>query len=104
MRRTRAERIVMRLNELGVRVEFASVLEQAAGGAIGRPHVARAMVAEGWAADLRDAFERYLGNGKPAYVAKDRLAVADAIALIHGAGGLAVLAHPAAGGTRERIE
>lgn len=104
MRRSRAERIVRRLNELGVRIEFASVLEQAAGGAIGRPHVARAMIAEGWAVDFRDAFERYLGNGKAAYVAKDRLAAADAISLIRRAGGLAVLAHPASGGTRERIE
>lgn len=104
MRRGRAERIVARLNELGVRIELASVLEQAAGGAIGRPHVARAMIAEGWAVDFRDAFERYLGNGKPAYVSKDRLAVADAIGLIHRAGGIAVLAHPSHGGTRERIE
>jgi predicted metal-dependent phosphoesterase TrpH len=104
MRRTRAERIVGRLNELGVRVEFAAVLEQAAGGAIGRPHVARAMIAEGWAVDFRDAFDRYLGNGRPAYVGKERLAVVDAIALIHRAGGLAVLAHPSQGGTRERIE
>lgn len=104
MRRTRAERIVAKLNELGVRIELASVLEQANGGAIGRPHVARAMIAEGWAVDFRDAFERYLGNGKPAYVMKDRLAVRDAIDLIHATGGLAVLAHPAQGGTRERIE
>ncbi|HVX38015.1 MAG TPA: PHP domain-containing protein [Gemmatimonadaceae bacterium] len=104
MRRSRAERIVKRLNELGVRIEFASVLEQAAGGAIGRPHVARAMIAEGWAVDFRDAFERYLGNGKAAYVAKDRLAAADAIALIRRAGGLSVLAHPASSGTRDRIE
>ena len=104
MRRTRAERIVLRLNELGVRVELAAVLEQAAGGAIGRPHVARAMIAEGWAVDFRDAFDRYLGNGRPAYVPKERLAIVDAISLIHRAGGLAVLAHPAQGGTRERIE
>lgn len=104
MRRTRAERIVQRLNELGVRIEFAAVLEQAAGGAIGRPHVARALIAEGWAVDFRDAFERYLGNGKPAYVAKERLAVIDAISLIQRAGGLAILAHPGSGGTRDRIE
>ncbi|MDB4876324.1 MAG: hypothetical protein JWM41_2770 [Gemmatimonadetes bacterium] len=103
MRRSRAERIVIRLNDLGVRIEFASVLEQSAGGAIGRPHVARAMIAEGWAVDFRDAFDRYLGNGRPAYVAKDRLAVVDAIGLIHRAGGLAVLAHPSYSGTRERI-
>lgn len=104
MRHNRAVRIVERLNELGVRIEFAAVLEQAAGGAIGRPHVARAMIAEGWATDFRDAFDRYLGNGRPAYVTKDRLPVAEAIALVHRAGGLAILAHPASGGTRERVE
>jgi predicted metal-dependent phosphoesterase TrpH len=104
MRRGRAERIVVRLNELGVRIEMAAVLEQAAGGAIGRPHVARAMIAEGWAVDFRDAFDRYLGSGRPAYIAKERLTAADAIAAIHNAGGLAVLAHPAQSGTRDRIE
>lgn len=103
MRRTRAERMVQRLNELGVRIEFVAVLEQAAGGAIGRPHVARAMIAEGWAVDFRDAFDRYLGNGRPAYVTKERLAVSEATALIHRAGGLAILAHPSHSGTRERI-
>jgi 3',5'-nucleoside bisphosphate phosphatase len=103
MRRTRAERMVKRLNELGVRIELASVLEQAAGGAVGRPHVARAMIAEGWAVDFRDAFDRYLGNGRPAYVTKERLAVSEATALIHRAGGLAILAHPSHSGTLERI-
>ena len=104
MRRTRAERIVQRLNELGVRIALPAVLEQAAGGAIGRPHIARAMIAEGWAVDFRDAFDRYLGNGKAAFVPKDRLPVSEAIQLIHRAGGLAVLAHPGSAGTRERVE
>jgi 3',5'-nucleoside bisphosphate phosphatase len=103
MRRSRAERIVARLNELGVRVELSAVLEQAGGGAIGRPHVARAMIAEGWAVDFRDAFERYLGNGKAAYVGKDRLAVTDAVELIHRADGLAILAHPSHQGNKDRI-
>lgn len=103
MRRSRAERMVQRLNDLGVRIDFASVLEQAAGGAIGRPHVARAMIAEGWAVDFRDAFDRYLGNGRPAYVTKERLPVTDAVALIHRSGGLAILAHPSHSGTRDRI-
>lgn len=103
MRRARAERMVTRLNELGVRIDFDAVLEQAAGGAIGRPHVARALIAEGWATDFRDAFDRYLGNGRPAYVPKEKLPVPEAIDLIHRAGGLAVLAHPAQAGTRERV-
>jgi 3',5'-nucleoside bisphosphate phosphatase len=104
MRRDRAERMVARLNDLGVRITFEAVLERAAGAAIGRPHVARALVQEGWATDLRDAFDRYLGNGRPAFVAKDRLTMADAIAMIHRAGGLAVMAHPGRAGTQARLE
>ena len=104
MRRERAERMVARLNELGVRITFDAVLDQAAGAAIGRPHVARAMVQEGWAKDLRDAFDRYLGNGRPAFVAKDHLSMADAIAMIHRAGGLAIMAHPGHAGTMARLE
>jgi 3',5'-nucleoside bisphosphate phosphatase len=104
MRDRRARRIVERLNELGVTVDYADVLAQAGPGVVGRPHVARAMIAEGWAVDARDAFDRYLGAGRPAYVGKEQLSMADAIAMIHAAGGLAVLAHPGSGGTRERIE
>jgi predicted metal-dependent phosphoesterase TrpH len=104
MRLTRAERIVRRLNELGVRVSLEDVLAQSAGGAVGRPHIARALVNDGWATDVRDAFDRYLGNGRAAFVPKDRLSIGDAIASIHDAGGLAILAHPAQSGTRKRIE
>jgi predicted metal-dependent phosphoesterase TrpH len=103
MRMNRATRIVERLNALGIAVTLDAVLREAAGGAVGRPHIARALVAGGWAVDLREAFERYLGNGKVAFVAKDKLSLADAIALIHRAGGLAVLAHPGGLGTRERV-
>ena len=102
MRHRRAARIVERLNELGVQVTLPDVLAEAGDGALGRPHVARAMVASGWATDVRDAFDRYLGAGKPAFVGKDQLSMSDAIAMIHDAGGLAVLAHPGWAGTRER--
>lgn len=104
MRHSRGEAIVRRLNELGVRISFEDVLAEAAGGALGRPHIARALVNQGWATDLRDAFDRYLGNGRPAYVPKDRLLITQAIEMIHDAGGLAVLAHPGQSGTRKRIE
>lgn len=103
MRLTRAGRIVDRLNGLGIPVTIDAVLHHAAGGAVGRPHVARAMIAGGWATDFREAFEKYLGNGRPAYVAKDRLSIADAIGLVHRAGGLAVLAHPGGACPRERV-
>jgi predicted metal-dependent phosphoesterase TrpH len=104
MRRTRAERMVQRLNALGVRVTMEDVLREAAGGAIGRPHVARALVAKGWAPDMRTAFDRYLAAGRPAFVPKDRLSLADAIAMVHSAGGLAVLAHPGTSATAERLK
>lgn len=103
MRERRGQQIVEKLSAIGVLVTFDDVLAQAGGGAVGRPHVARALVADGWATDVRDAFDRYLGAGKPAYVAKDQLGMADAIAIIHSAGGLAVLAHPGGAGTRERL-
>ena len=103
MRQRRGRQIVERLVELGVKITFDDVLSQAGVGAVGRPHVARALVADGWAIDVRDAFDRYLGAGRPAYVAKEQLRMPDAIAMIHKAGGLAVLAHPGAAGTRERL-
>jgi 3',5'-nucleoside bisphosphate phosphatase len=104
MRGRRAARIVELLQTQGVQVTLDDVLMQAGAGAIGRPHVARALVADGWATDVRDAFDRYLGAGRPAFVAKEQLEMREAIAMVHAAGGLAVLAHPGPGGTRERIE
>ena len=103
-RRTRAETIVAKLNAHGVPVTFDAVLAQAAGGALGRPHVARALVAGGHVRDMREAFDRWLGAAKPAYVDKERLDIADGIRLIHEAGGIAVYAHPGAEGRRETIE
>lgn len=103
MRRIRAERMVERLNALGVKVTMEQVLAYAAGGAIGRPHVARAVVAVGAAADLREAFDRYLGNGRPACVGKDRLSMPDAIRIVHDAGGVAILAHPGDAANRARL-
>lgn len=104
MRRDRAVRTVEKLNALGVPVTMAQVLEQADGGAIGRPHVARALVNGGWARDFREAFDRYLGNGRPACVPKAQLPMREAIEMIHEAGGLAVLAHPGDSGRRPRLE
>jgi len=104
MRGRRAARIVELLQAQGVQVTLDDVLMQAGTGAIGRPHVARALVADGWAVDVRDAFDRYLAAGRPAYVAKDQLGMREAIAMVHAAGGLAVLAHPGSTATRERLE
>jgi 3',5'-nucleoside bisphosphate phosphatase len=104
MRHRRAEQIVSRLNALGVPVTLDAVLAEAAGGAVGRPHVARALIAGKWARDHREAFDRYLGFGRPAYVGKERLTSADAIRIVHEAGGVCVFAHPGQDGSRERVE
>ncbi len=103
-RRVRAEAMVAKLNAAAIPVSFDAVLAEAAGGAIGRPHVARALVAGGWVRDMREAFDRWLAAGKPAYVDKERLDIADGIAMIHQAGGIAVYAHPGSDGRRESIE
>jgi hypothetical protein len=103
-RRRRAETIVGVLNAAGIPVTVDAVFAEAAGGAIGRPHVARALIAGGWVRDQREAFERYLGAGRPANVPKQRLSVRDAIGMIHAAGGVAVVAHPGRDGTRSRLE
>lgn len=100
---SRAEEMVRKLNDLGVAVSMEAVLAEAAGGAVGRPHVARALVKAGHATALQQVFDRWLGAGKPAYVEKDRLTVADGIDLVHRAGGIAVFAHPGPDGTRARV-
>ena len=102
-RRSRAVQMVAKLNELGVAVTMEAVLAEAAGGAVGRPHVARAVIKAGHATALQQVFDRWLGAGKPAYVDKARLSVSDGVALVHRAGGVAVYAHPGAEATRERI-
>jgi 3',5'-nucleoside bisphosphate phosphatase len=91
----RARRMVERLRQLGAPVELDRVKELAGGGAIGRPHVARAMVEAGVVDDIDAAFGGdWIGTGGRAYVAKDAVTPVEAVELIHGAGGVAVLAHP----------
>jgi len=104
LRHARAASIVEKLNSLGIGLTLDEVLEQSNGGAVGRPHVARALIARGVVHDFRDAFMRYLGNAGAAFVPKARLSVEDAIAIAHEAGGLAIWAHPGEGGRRERLE
>jgi 3',5'-nucleoside bisphosphate phosphatase len=90
----RARAIVARLAELGIEIPFDAVLARAAGGAVGRPHVARAMIDAGFVQDFREAFDRYLGAARPAFVPKKPLSPRAATSMIHDAGGLAVWAHP----------
>lgn len=102
-RADRAARMVGRLTALGVPVTYERVATLAAGGAIGRPHVARALVEAGYVRDTAEAFERFIGRGGPAYAERLKLTPVQAIELIHAAGGLAVLAHPGWGTGDETI-
>ena len=66
----------------------------ASGAPLGRPHLARALVETGLCATVREAFERFLGDGKLAHVPRQEVTPAEAIELLHRAGGTATLAHP----------
>jgi 3',5'-nucleoside bisphosphate phosphatase len=93
----RARAMVERLVELGVPISWAQVCEIAAGGAVGRPHVARALVAAGVVSDVSAAFvPDWIGNGGRAYVEKYSLQPQRAVGLVKAAGGVTVFAHPAA--------
>ena len=95
-RHARGVAIVERLNDLGIQVTIEDVLAQAEGGLVGRPHVAAALVACGAVASKEEAFDRYIGDRKPAVVAKPNASVKDVICMVHRVGGVAVLAHPGA--------
>jgi hypothetical protein len=100
----RARAMVERLQRLGVDLSFDNVLHESRGGAVGRPHVARAIVREGGAIDLGDAFDRYLGRGRPAFVEKTLPAFNTIVELVHSVGGLVSIAHLKERGTRTFIE
>jgi predicted metal-dependent phosphoesterase TrpH len=99
-RRIRVDRvktIAGRLAELGMPVDLSEALAaagQQSGRAIGRPQVARAMVAAGHVADTREAFDKWLGRDLPAFVPRSGPSPETVIETIHCAGGLASLAHP----------
>jgi predicted metal-dependent phosphoesterase TrpH len=99
----RARKMVNKLSELGARIDFARVMGIAGSGSVGRPHVARALVQEGYVGSADEAFTRYLGNGCPAYVPKDFLSPAESFDLIHSVGGLAFFAHPGIEGKDDLI-
>lgn len=103
-RELRARSIVERLNALGIGVDYDAVMSEAAGGSVGRPHVARALIRVGAVRDSREAFDRYLAAGRPGFVDKERLEIRDAIEITHAAGALAIWAHPGGDGRRERVE
>ncbi len=93
-RRRRMHAIVERLAELGVRIRVPDIEKFGDGKTIGRPHVARAILETGAVGSVKEAFDRFLGEGRPAYVQRFRLEVDDAVRLVRSAGGPVTVAHP----------
>jgi len=92
-RSRRAEGMVKKLNAAGVAITLADVAEVAGGGALGRPHVARALFAKGHVTSVQMAFDRWLGRGRQAYVEKKLPAFREVAELVHAAGGVVSAAH-----------
>ena len=92
-RSQRMRQMVMKLNDLGIPIHLERVTGMAR-ESVGRSHLARVLVEDGVVRDVREAFQRYLAPGKPAYVEREKLTVSQAVALIDSAGGIPVIAHP----------
>ena len=90
----RGQRMVEKLGELGIKIDWSRVQEIAGDGAIGRPHIAQALQEKGYIASFEEAFDKYIGHGGPAYVEREKMTPEEAVALIVRSKGLPVLAHP----------
>ena len=90
----RARKMLSKLHELGMNIEWDRVQELAMGGAMCRPHIARALLEKGYVQSEKEAFDKYIGHNRPAYVERRKLLPIEAVRLITDAKGLPVLAHP----------
>jgi len=99
----RAQKIVSNLNKQGIDLRFETVLDIAGEGAIGRPHIAAAMLKEELVYSFREAFDKFIGYDSPAYVEKLKMSPKEVFDLIKAADGIPVLAHPGVTCVDERI-
>ncbi len=90
----RARKMIGKLRGVGLRIDYERVEELAAGGSLGRPHIAQALLEKGFVNNFREAFLKYIGRGCPAYVERDKITPVEAVQLIKKSGGIPVLAHP----------
>lgn len=90
----RNERIVEKLQNLGIDITLDDIRAAAGGDVVGRPHFARVLMDKGAVSTMQQAFDQYLADGAAAHVPKDKLTAAEAIGLLHNAGAKAILAHP----------
>ena len=93
-RADRNPRIIEKLNKLGLSLTYDEVVQVSGGGQVGRPHMAQILMQKGYTKSIKEAFDKYLGKGAPAYLDKFRLSAVEAITMITDAGGIPVLAHP----------
>jgi len=94
-RYNRAQRMVKKLNQLGIDITFKRVCQLAGEGSLGRVHIAQAIIESGYVKEISQAFDRYIGKGSPAYINRYKLTPVEAVKLVKRAGGVPVLAHPA---------
>lgn len=93
-RHERAEKMIDKLRGMGILVSFSQVENLAKGDLIGRPHIAQALMEKNYVCSIKEAFEKYIGRGKPAYVSRYKFLPQEAVDLIKKAGGISILAHP----------
>ncbi|MCE7741383.1 MAG: PHP domain-containing protein [Candidatus Heimdallarchaeota archaeon] len=94
-RKLRIYKVISNLANIGIEISYEDIMKQIGEGvSAGRPHFARALVEKGQVSDLREAFDKYLGEGKPGYVPRETIEPKKAIRLIHSASGTAILPHP----------
>jgi hypothetical protein len=94
-RYNRIRKIVTKLNNLGLEIDFDEASQLADGGALGRPHIAQIMLNKGYVKKWSQAFDQYIAKGAPAYVERKKITPKEAIEIIKKAGGIPVIAHPA---------
>jgi len=93
-REKRNPKIVNKLREMGFDISMEEVRQEAKGKIVGRPHIAKVMLKKGYVSNIKEAFDKYLSVGRPAYFKKNKLTPAECIREILNAGGVPVLAHP----------
>lgn len=102
-RQDRGREMVEKLAKMGIHVLWERVKELSAGGAIGRPHIAQAMLEKGYISQPQEAFTLYIGRNGPAYVEREKHTPIEAVKMVLKVGGLPVLAHPMEVDDREKI-
>ncbi len=93
-REGRAQGMIAKLAELGINISWERVREIAGDGAIGRPHVAQAMLEKGYISSIKEAFDKYIARDGPAYVEREKMTPVEAVQLILRNKGIAIMAHP----------